>query len=237
MAAATYPAYRILSQAYTSQTRQALRRCAIYRRRTRHYAGWRLRLTRPTYVRPAVNLFTIVAETADAGGLKIAETFPEGRGSPHGCGLRAVFCRDAASARPEACRDKSKGPRSGDFAGRSPGVQGAAATGRPLCAPCAIRDITQKINRERNLPGINIEVVALPNIVRTGTFPIVPLFRRVAATPYPAYGVYRRSSLPRPGKRCAAGQSIGVIPAIMPGGGYVLPGLQQLPGNPTRTTT
>ncbi|VEB03566.1 Uncharacterised protein [Klebsiella pneumoniae] len=22
---------------------------------------------------------------------KIAETFPEGRGSPHGCGLRAVF--------------------------------------------------------------------------------------------------------------------------------------------------
>ncbi|AWB64740.1 hypothetical protein CUC76_03280 [Enterobacteriaceae bacterium S05] len=129
----------------------------------------------------------MVAETADAGGLNIAETFPEGRGSPHGCGLRAVFCRDAASARPEACRDKSKGPRSGDFAGRNPGVQGAAATGRPLCAPCAIRDITQKINRERNLPEINIDVVALPNIVRTGTFPVVPLFRRVAATPYPAY--------------------------------------------------
>ncbi len=62
------------------------------------------------------------------------------------------------------------------------------ATGRPLCAPRAIRDITQKINRERNLPGINIEVVALPNIVRTGTFPVVPLFRRVAATPYPAWG-------------------------------------------------
>ncbi|PPJ97199.1 DNA helicase [Klebsiella pneumoniae] len=50
----------------------------------------------------------------------------------------------AASARPEACRDKSKGPRSGDFAGRSPGVQGAAATGRPLCAPGAVSDITQK---------------------------------------------------------------------------------------------
>ena len=93
-------------------------------------------------VRPAVNLFTIVAETAGADGLKIAETFPEGRGSPHGCGLRAVFCTDAASARPEACRDKSKGPRSGDFAGRSPGVQGAAATGRPLCAPCAMSNIT-----------------------------------------------------------------------------------------------
>ncbi|OSB38374.1 hypothetical protein CEO58_28095, partial [Klebsiella pneumoniae] len=51
----------------------------------------------------------------------------------------------------EACRDKSKGPRSGDFAGRSPGVQGAAATGRPLCAPCAMPGITQKINRERNV--------------------------------------------------------------------------------------
>ncbi|AUN54620.1 DNA helicase, partial [Klebsiella pneumoniae] len=24
----------------------------------------------------------------------------------------------------------------------SPGVQGAAATGRPLCAPCAMRNIT-----------------------------------------------------------------------------------------------
>ncbi|PLM93283.1 hypothetical protein CWN07_29395, partial [Klebsiella quasipneumoniae] len=92
-----------------------------------------------------------------------------------------------ASARPEACRDKSKGPRSGDFAGRSPGVQGAAATGRPLCAPCAIRDITQKTNRERNMPGINIEVVALPGAVRTRTFPVVPLFCRVAAAPYPAY--------------------------------------------------
>ncbi|MBW5920250.1 hypothetical protein CFN84_19035, partial [Klebsiella variicola] len=57
---------------------------------------------------PVVKLFTILAETAGVGGLKIAETFPEGRGSPHGCGLRAVFCTDAASARPEACRDKSK---------------------------------------------------------------------------------------------------------------------------------
>ncbi len=185
-------------------------------------------------MRPVTHLPICATETAGAGGLKIAETFPEGRGSPHGCGLRAVFCRDAASARPAACRDKSKGPRSGDFAGRSPGVQGAAATGRPLCAPCAIRNITQKINRERNLPGINIEVVALPNvavlpnIVRTGTFPVVPLFRRVAATPYPAYGVYRRSSLPRPGKRCAGGQSIGAIPAILPGGGCALPGLRGL---------
>ncbi|QAA18380.1 hypothetical protein C0067_11495 [Klebsiella pneumoniae] len=36
-------------------------------------------------------------------------------------------------------------------AGRSPGVQGAAATGRPLCAPCAMPGITQKINRERKI--------------------------------------------------------------------------------------
>ncbi|MFH7088623.1 hypothetical protein ACHWWK_01200 [Klebsiella pneumoniae] len=42
---------------------------------------------------------------------------------------------------------------------------------------------------------------------------------------YPAYGVYRRSSLPGPGKRCAAGQSIGAVPAISPGGGCALPGL------------
>ncbi|PXG94319.1 hypothetical protein DMP40_17425 [Klebsiella pneumoniae] len=103
------------------------------------------------FLRPAFNVFTALAETAGVSGLKIAETFPEGRGSPHGCGLKAVFCKDAASARPEACRDKSKVPRSGDVAGRSPGVQGAAATGRPLCAPCAMRDITQKKYRERNL--------------------------------------------------------------------------------------
>ena len=108
-------------------------------------------------VRPVTHLPTCATETAGAGGLKIAETFPEGRGSPHGCGLRAVFCTDAALARPAACRDKSKAPRSGDFAGRSPGVQGAAATGRPLCAPCAIRDITQKTYRERHLPGNNTE--------------------------------------------------------------------------------
>ncbi|PLD73428.1 hypothetical protein B6I60_11145 [Klebsiella pneumoniae] len=59
--------------------RSAAGRC--HQARSRFYAGWRLRLTRPTFVRPAVNLFTIVAETAGADGLKIAETFPEGRGS------------------------------------------------------------------------------------------------------------------------------------------------------------
>ena len=96
-------------------------------------------------------------------GLKIAETFPEGRGSPHGCGLRAVICKDAASARPEACRDKSKEPRSGDFGGQSPGVQRAAATGRPLCAPCAMRDIKQKKNRERNVFGSDRKQPFCPN--------------------------------------------------------------------------
>ncbi len=148
-------------------------------------------------MRPAVNLFTVVAETAGAGGLKIAETFPEGRGSPHGCGLRAVFCRDAASARPAACRDKSKVPRSGDFAGRSPGVQGAAATGRPLCAPRAMSDITQKKYRERNQLGNSTGVVALLSAARAGTFPITPIFRRVAAAPYPAYNDCRAIRLGR----------------------------------------
>ena len=154
VAATPYPAYKWhWTHHYTGSVGPRKRSAAGQGQRARSgfCAGWRLRLTRPTFVRPAVNLFTILAETAGADGLKIAETFPEGRGSPHGCGLRAVFCTDAASARPEACRDKSKGPRSGDFAGRSPGVQGAAATGRPLCAPGAMSDITQTINRERNV--------------------------------------------------------------------------------------
>ncbi|WGJ34804.1 hypothetical protein [Escherichia coli] len=38
---------------------------------------------------------------------------------------------------PVAAGDKLKEPRSGDFVRQSPGVQGAAATGRPLRAPCA----------------------------------------------------------------------------------------------------
>ncbi|PLC38180.1 hypothetical protein C0Q87_08660 [Klebsiella aerogenes] len=50
-----------------------------------------LRLSDLRFVRPAVNLFTMLTETAGVGGLKIAETFPEGRGSPHGCGLRAMI--------------------------------------------------------------------------------------------------------------------------------------------------
>ncbi|KAA1842003.1 hypothetical protein EA193_13190 [Escherichia coli] len=34
------------------------------------------------------------------GGVKIAEAFPEGRGSPHGCGLRARFTGMLPRARP-----------------------------------------------------------------------------------------------------------------------------------------
>ena len=142
---------------------------------------------------------------------------------------------DAVSARSEACRDKSKVPRSGDFAGRSPGVQGAAATGRPLCAPGAIRDITQKINRERNLPGINIEVVALPNIVRTGTFPVVPLFRRVAAAPYPAYEL----RFCRSGKRSATRHhhiSISISPFARQQQGKISPGWIKASGSVSQST-
>ena len=178
-----YPAYAVLPSFRPTQDRQAQRRRAGYQ--ARHQYSCRVAaVALPVlgFVRPVVNLTTCATETAGAGGLKIAETFPEGRGSPHGCGLRAVFCTDAASARPEACRDKSKAPRSGDFAGRSPGVQGAAATGRPLCAPCGIRDITQKINRERNLPGINIEVVALLSVARAGKLPDGGAWRLIRAT-------------------------------------------------------
>ena len=178
-----YPAYAVLPSFRPTQDRQAQRRRAGYQ--ARHQYSCRVApVALPVlgFVRPVIDIPTCATETAGAGGLKIAETFPEGRGSPHGCGLRAVFCPDAASARPEACRDKSKGPRSGDFAGRSPGVQGAAATGRPLCAPCGIRDITQKINRERNLPGINIEVVALLSVARAGKLPDGGAWRLIRAT-------------------------------------------------------
>ncbi len=177
-------------------------------------------------LQPQITAGAGAAETAGAGGLNIAETFPEGRGSPHGCGLRAVFCRDAASARPEACRDKSKGPRSGDVAGRSPGVQGAAATGRPLCAPSAMTAITQTINRERNRPGSNIEAVALLSAARAGTFPVAPIFRRVAAgvlpgLPRPLTG----SHLVGPVSAAPPGDAIRHGAALLPGGGCALPGL------------
>ncbi|SCW82421.1 hypothetical protein SAMN03159392_03189 [Klebsiella quasipneumoniae] len=179
-----YPAYTVLPSFRPTQDRQAQRRRAGYQARHLYscrvaaspYPAYGSCCARHDAERPVVDIPTCATETAGAGGLKIAETFPEGRGSPHGCGLRAVFCTDAASARPEACRDKSKVPRSGDFAGRSPGVQGAAATGRPLCAPCAMPGITQKKYRERNLSGHNTGVLALLSAVRAGKFTVVPLF-------------------------------------------------------------
>ena len=182
-------------------------------------------------LQPQITAGAGAAETAGAGGLNIAETFPEGRVSPHGCGLRAVFCTDAASARPEACRDKSKAPRSGDVAGRSPGVQGAAATGRPLCAPCTMTAITQTINRERNRPGSNIEAVALLSAARTGTFPVAPLFCRVAAGALPGLpGPLTGSHLVGPVSAAPPGDGIRHGAAFMPGGGCALPGLQGLSG-------
>ncbi len=174
-------------------------------------------------LQPQITTGAGAAETAGAGGLNIAETFPEGRGSPHGCGLRAVFCTDAASARPEACRDKSKVPRSGDVAGRSPGVQGAAATGRPLCAPCTLTAITQTINRERNRPGSNIEAVALLSAARAGTFPVAPLFCRVAAGALPGLpGPLTGSHLVGPVSAAPPGDAIRHGAALLPGGGWRL---------------
>ncbi|STH73098.1 Uncharacterised protein [Escherichia coli] len=44
------------------------------------------------FVHPRLSNLTFCPEhknSAGVGGVKIAETFPEGRGSPHGCGLRA----------------------------------------------------------------------------------------------------------------------------------------------------
>ena len=173
-------------------------------------------------LQPQITAGAGAAETAGAGGLNIAETFPEGRGSPHGCGLRAVFCRDAASARPEACRDKSKAPRSGDVAGRSPGVQGAAATGRPLCAPSAMTAITQTINRERNRPGSNIEAVALLSAAPPGDgIRHGAAFMPGGGCALPGLLVRLRLSV-GPVSAAPPGDSIRHGAAFMPGGGWRL---------------
>ncbi|RAV24644.1 hypothetical protein DQE84_14550, partial [Staphylococcus warneri] len=54
------------------------------------------------------------------------------------------FCRVAADPLPGLGAVRPAVNLFTILAGRSPGVQGAAATGRPLCAPCAMSDITQK---------------------------------------------------------------------------------------------
>ncbi|HHO0464971.1 TPA: hypothetical protein ACRSAD_005049, partial [Klebsiella quasipneumoniae] len=56
----------------------------------------------------------------------------------------------------------------------------------------------RKINRERNLPGINIEVVALLSAARAGKYSVVPLFRRVAAVALPGLRSYDLSLIYSP---------------------------------------
>ncbi|HFR0286706.1 TPA: hypothetical protein ACN7D8_002535, partial [Klebsiella pneumoniae] len=46
----------------------------------------------------------------------------------------------------------------------------------------SIRDITQKINRERNLPGYNTGVVALLSVARAGKIPDGGAWRLIRAT-------------------------------------------------------
>ena len=73
---------------------------------------------------------------------------------------------------------------------------------RRLAAPCALPALwkteCRKINRERNLPGINIEVVALLSAARAGKYSVVPLFRRVAAVALPGLRSYDLSLIYSP---------------------------------------
>ncbi|MBW6099589.1 hypothetical protein KZ773_20755 [Escherichia coli] len=63
---------------------------------------------------------------------------PEGRGSPHGCGLRARLTGRYLAPDPVAEGDKLKVPRSGDFVRQSPGgAGGRRRLAAPLRAPCA----------------------------------------------------------------------------------------------------
>ncbi|HGV9261219.1 TPA: hypothetical protein ACNOIH_002844, partial [Klebsiella aerogenes] len=92
----------------------------------RYFVGWRYAY--PTYgpchgELKVSTVVPVVTETAGVSGLKIAETFP---------------------ARPEACRDKSKEPRSGDFGGQSPGGTGGGGDWPPLCAPCTTANRLQE---------------------------------------------------------------------------------------------
>lgn len=56
----------------------------------------------------------MATETAGVGGLNIAETFPAGRGSPQGCGLRAVFLHYRAFCSPG--KRRAAGERRGNYA-------------------------------------------------------------------------------------------------------------------------
>ncbi|HBY9403787.1 TPA: hypothetical protein MI985_01220 [Klebsiella pneumoniae] len=64
----------------------------------------------------------------------MAETFPEGRGSPHGCGLRAVFCRDAARPDPKPAGISRRDRAAAMLLAGARGYRGR----RRLAAPCAL---------------------------------------------------------------------------------------------------
>lgn len=75
------------------------------------------------------------AETAGVVGLKIAETLPAGRGSPHGCGLRAVIYKDVSSARPDSLTASVEGTAQRRF--WLAGARGYRGR-RRWAAPCAL---------------------------------------------------------------------------------------------------
>ena len=63
------------------------------------------------------------------------------------------------------------------LSGRSPGVQGAAATGRPLCAPCATGNILQKNELGAQSPRI------LPEIIPAEEFRSLSIRRKCPTLP------------------------------------------------------
>ncbi|TCQ74222.1 hypothetical protein EC841_103408 [Raoultella ornithinolytica] len=75
------------------------------------------------------------AEAAGVVGLKIAETLPAGRGSPHGCGLRAVIYKDVSSARPDSLTASVEGTAQRRF--WLAGARGYRGR-RRWAAPCAL---------------------------------------------------------------------------------------------------
>lgn len=94
------------------------------------------------------------AETAGVVGLKIAETLPTGRGSPHGCGLRAVIYRDVTSARPDSLTASVEGTAQRRF--WLAGARGYRGR-RRWAAPCALPALWETWGREtageRNIRG------------------------------------------------------------------------------------
>ena len=118
---------------------------------------------------------------------------------------------------------KVEGTTQWRFCWPEPGVQGAAATGRPLCAPCAMSDITQKKYRERNQPGNSTGVVALLSAARAGAFPVAPSFRRVAAGALTGLRVPLTDwHIVGPVSAAPPGDGISYGPALVPGGGWRL---------------